>query len=145
MGWLGVLGPLSFLACRFDEGGEELAGFAPRLGQGHGVGVADGGGAKAPPHVPAQEDQAVPAGADAQAEAEDHVVPDIVFLGAGLGGADALGEGGFGSVAGGSGAVATGLMLPPPPPPYSASLPSVALEIRTGGHFAGVYRKGSPR
>ena len=124
-----------------------VSGFRVDLGvvQGHGVGVADGGGAKAPAHVPAQEDRAVPAGADAQAEAGDHVVPDIVFLGAGLGGADALGEGGFGSVAGGSGAVATGPMLPPPPPPHSASLPSVALEIRTGGHFAGVYRKGSPR
>ena len=32
--------------------------------------------------------------ADAQAEAGSHVIPDIVFLGTGFGGADALGEGG---------------------------------------------------
>ena len=40
----------------------------------------------------------MPAGADAKAEAGDHVIPDIVLPGAGLGGADALGEGGLGFV-----------------------------------------------
>ena len=40
----------------------------------------------------------MPAVADAQGEAGNHVVPDIVLLGAGLGGADALGEGGLGVV-----------------------------------------------
>ena len=87
---------------RVDEGGEQFAGLGARFGHGHGVRAADGGRADAPAHAAVQEERAVSAGADAKAEAGNHVVPDIVFLGAGLGGADALGEGGFGVVGHGS-------------------------------------------
>ena len=87
---------------RFDEGGEQLAGLGTDLGHGQGVSAADGGRADASSHAAAQEERTMPAGADAQAEARNHVVPDIVFLGAGLGGADAPGEGGLGFVGHGS-------------------------------------------
>ena len=85
-----------------DEGGEQLAGLRARLGHGHGIGAADGDRADAPAHAAAEEERPMPAGADAKAEAGNHVVPDIVLLGAGLGGADAPGEGRFGVVGHGS-------------------------------------------
>ena len=87
---------------RVEEGGDQFAGLAPRLRQRHGVGVADGGRADAPAHGAAQEERAMPARADAQAEAGNRVVPDIVLPGAGFRGADAPGEGGLGRVGHGS-------------------------------------------
>ena len=83
---------------RVDEGGDQFPGFVARLGQGHGLGVADGGVAPAPARHAAEGEGARPAWRDSQAQADDHVVADVVSLVAGLGGADTPREGGFGWV-----------------------------------------------
>ena len=63
------------------------------------VGVAKGGVAPTPARHAVKREAARAGGGDPQEQAGDHVVPDVVALGAGLGGADAPGEGGFGLVA----------------------------------------------
>ena len=83
---------------RVDEGGDEFAGLAAGLGDAHGVGVADGGVAPPPTHHAVEGEGAHPTREDSQAQAGDRVVADVVTLLAGLGGADAAGEGGFGLV-----------------------------------------------
>ncbi len=70
---------------RFGEGGNQPAGLAPRLGDGHGVGVAKGGEAPAPARRAVEGEAARAAGEDAQEQAGNHVVADIVALGARLG------------------------------------------------------------
>ena len=80
---------------RVEEGAEEPASFAPRLGHGHGVRASHLGIAPAPAHHARQEECFDAGGLYRQPEAGDHVVADFVFPVAGLGGADALGEGGF--------------------------------------------------
>ena len=83
------------LPCRFDVAGDQIAGLAPCLGDGHGVDAADGGVAPAPAHHAGEEVGPDSGGLDRQREAAHHVVADFVFRGSGLGGADAPGEGGF--------------------------------------------------
>ncbi len=84
---------------RFGEGGNQPAGLAPRLGDGHGVGVAKGGEAPAPARCAVEGEAARAGGGDPQEQAGNQVVPNVVAPGARLGGADAPGEGGFGLVA----------------------------------------------
>ena len=86
------------LPCRAEEGHDQPAHFPARLREGDVIRPADGGVADAPSHVAAQEEGAGSARTDTQAEAGDCIVPEFVFLGAGLGVADAVGEGRLGSV-----------------------------------------------
>ena len=88
---------------RFDVAGDQRAGLAPCLGDGHGVGVADPGMAPSPAHHAGEEEGSDAGGLDRQPQAGDHIVADFVALLAGLGGPDTPGEGGFGFVCHGCG------------------------------------------
>ena len=70
---------------RFDVAGDQPAGLAPRLGDGHGVGTAVGG--VAPAHHAGEESGADSGGLDGQREPAHHVVTDFEFGSTGLGGA----------------------------------------------------------
>ena len=80
---------------RLDVAGDQPAGLAPHLGDGHGVGVGDGGVAPSPAHHAGEEVGPDSGGLNCQRESAHHFVADFVFRCSGLGGADAPGEGGF--------------------------------------------------
>ena len=80
---------------RFDVAGDQPAGLAPRLGDRHGLGAADGGVAPAPAHHAGKEEGPDSGGLDGKRQPAHHVVADFVLGGSGSGGADAPGEGGF--------------------------------------------------
>ena len=83
------------LLCGFDVAGDQPAGLAPRLGDGHGIGAAAVGVAPAPAHHAGEEVGPDSGWLDCQCESDHHIVADFVLLCSGLGGADAPGEGGF--------------------------------------------------
>ena len=80
---------------RLDVLGDQPAGLAPGLAGRHGVGIADGGVAPAPAHHALLGEGARAARKDPEDQARHHVVAEFVAPVAGLGGADAPGEGGF--------------------------------------------------
>ena len=64
---------------RFDVAGDQSAGLAPRLGDGHGV--ADAGIVPAPAHHVEEEVGPNSGGLDCQRESDHHVVADFVARG----------------------------------------------------------------